>query len=167
MASSEAATSKESTAVSGNGRFLVNSLKISTCLLGRVTLACFCFIVFNSFPSFFLVPICHTLSLTARGLFGLVGLLRQQTLMNIEQIHETVSLKKPVSRRQLFRYMSACNIQPLGVRQRPQRFPTNAPERIFRFLGFNQSSGHRPANQPARLVSTNTLRAIKRKAGAK
>jgi len=56
--------------------------------------------------------------------------------MTIQQIRKQLSPVKRVSRPQLYRYLCALNIQPLGARQRPQHYPDNAPVRILAHLGL-------------------------------
>lgn len=57
--------------------------------------------------------------------------------MTIEQIRQQVSRVKPLSRSQLFRYIRALKIKPLGVRQRPQQYPAATPQKITVFLGLS------------------------------
>lgn len=68
--------------------------------------------------------LCHTLSR------------RHQNTMTTKQILKAVSPLKPVSHRQLIRYLVAFNIKPLGIRQRPQQYPADTADRILKHLGF-------------------------------
>ena len=65
--------------------------------------------------------------------------------MTIEEIHKEVSAVKPVSRRQVLRYMKAAFIQPIGCRQRPQPYPDDTAERIKKLLGLNGNGHRKPA----------------------
>jgi hypothetical protein len=56
--------------------------------------------------------------------------------MTIDQITEAIQPHKPVSKRQVIRYLNDCEIRPIGNRQRPQRYPDNAPNRILVHLGI-------------------------------
>lgn len=55
--------------------------------------------------------------------------------MTIDQIREGVAIMKPVSRRQIIRYLVQLNIKPEGIRQRPQHYPHNAASLILDALG--------------------------------
>ena len=57
---------------------------------------------------------------------------------------------KVVQEAQLYRYLRACEIRPMGVRQRPQNYPADSARRILAHLGIN---GHDA------LVSLKKLRA--------
>jgi hypothetical protein len=69
--------------------------------------------------------------------------------MTVNQIHGIVRQHKPVSRTQLYNYFEALKIKPIGARQRPQRYPDDAPFRILIRLGF------------PRVVSLRTLKAAR------
>lgn len=61
--------------------------------------------------------------------------------MTIDQIHAAVAAHKPVSRRQVIRYMlDDLKISPSGARQRPQQYPDGADKLILAHLGV----GHYP-----------------------
>jgi len=87
--------------------------------------------------------------------------------MTIEQITLHVNRFKPASRRQVIRYLNACNLKPLGARQRPQQYPDTSATEILAHLGLctGGTNGHAP--KPARLPSTQELRAIAKKARGK
>ena len=70
--------------------------------------------------------------------------------MTVTQIHQVVRQHKDVSRTQLYNYFEALHIKPIGARQRPQRYPDDAPVRILVRLGF------------PRIVSLRTLQAVRR-----
>jgi hypothetical protein len=72
--------------------------------------------------------------------------------MTVNEIHQVVRKHKPVSRAQLYNYFEALHIEPIGARQRPQRYPDDAPIRILVRLGF------------PRVVSLRTLRAVRKQA---
>jgi hypothetical protein len=69
--------------------------------------------------------------------------------MTLEEIQAIVSRRKPMSRQHLYTYIKALKIKPLGARQRPQRYPDDAPFRILIRLGF------------PRVVSLRTLKAAR------
>lgn len=69
--------------------------------------------------------------------------------MTVTEIHRVVRQHKPVSRTQLYNYFEALKIKPIGARQRPQRYPDDAPLRILIRLGF------------PRVVSLRTLKAAR------
>jgi hypothetical protein len=58
--------------------------------------------------------------------------------MTIDQIHQFVRTLKPVSRRQVCRYLKEFNIAPSGHRQRPQQFPPESGGIILTKLGFGR-----------------------------
>ena len=69
----------------------------------------------------------------------------------------------PLSRRHLYRELEGLGIQPVGKRQRPQRYPADSAQRILAARGFE------PAAPPldtaaARLTSMKALRSERRKA---
>lgn len=58
--------------------------------------------------------------------------------MTIKQIQKEVSSTKPVSRRQLFRYLRTLEIKPVGrLQQKPQHYPENTPNLILAELGLS------------------------------
>jgi hypothetical protein len=84
--------------------------------------------------------------------------------MTIYQILKTVCpAKGKITRRHVYRYLHACKIQPLGIRQRPQQYPEDSAKRILCHLGLATAPAepvekHRAA---VKLVSTAQLRAAK------
>ena len=92
--------------------------------------------------------------------------------MTINQILQHVSTVKPVGRRQIYRYLQDCCIEPLGVQQRPQQYPGDSAARILARLGLVPAP--RPfkagfamsttAQRAPRIHSTAELKALKRKA---
>ena len=56
--------------------------------------------------------------------------------MTIEQITKQVSGTKPVSRRQVARYLKNFEIRPVGRRQNPQNYPDDAAKRILQEFGL-------------------------------
>lgn len=72
--------------------------------------------------------------------------------MTVQQIHKKLSRHKKVSRNQLYTYFKACQIEPIGARQKPQRYPEDAADKIITYLGF-------------KIVSMRTLKAERKKAG--
>lgn len=83
--------------------------------------------------------------------------------MTIDQITNTVAASKPVSRRQVIRYLNDCRISPIGIRQRPQQYPADSADRILTHLGLGKVS----APKPARLPSMRELQNERKKARAK
>lgn len=91
--------------------------------------------------------------------------------MTIDQIHERVALLKPVSRRQLIRYIVKLQIKPEGIRQRPQHYPFNAASRILDALGpvnpmTAKNNGTAWKTPRAKLPTMPQLRAARKKARA-
>jgi hypothetical protein len=72
--------------------------------------------------------------------------------MTIQQIHAKVNRHKQVSRAQLYAYINACQIKPIGARQRPQPYPDDTAEKIIAYLGS------------PKIVSMRTLKAERKKA---
>jgi len=68
----------------------------------------------------------------------------------------------PLSRMSVYRHLRALNIKPLGVRQRPQHWPDNAPELIRARLGGTSATA--PA---AKLTAITKLRAVRKQGRAK
>jgi hypothetical protein len=71
--------------------------------------------------------------------------------MTIEEIRLKVSKHKRVSRGTIYNYFKVLEIEPVGARQSPQRYPDDAANRIISHLGF-------------RIVSMNELRGERRRA---
>ena len=84
--------------------------------------------------------------------------------MTVYEILRKVSEEKPVSRTQIYHYFKALKIKPLGARQKPQRFPDDAADKILLHLGFKTEQGgvHRASD---RVVSMRTLKAERSKSG--
>ena len=77
--------------------------------------------------------------------------------MTIDQIQKEVSAAKPVSRRQVIRYLNQCSIRPAGtIRQKPQQYPEDAPVKIKIALGL--------AKPEARIATMPQLRDVRRRA---
>jgi hypothetical protein len=92
--------------------------------------------------------------------------------MTASEIREKVSQQKPVSRPQLYRYIKALNITPIGARQKPQRFPDDAADRILIHLGFKNGTAkvtHSVAATPTgkTVLSLRTLKSERNKRGAR
>jgi hypothetical protein len=79
--------------------------------------------------------------------------------MTIAQIQIALSPVKPVSLAQLKRYIRATGIKPLGVRQKPQHYPDEAPGLILRHLGFDRTPSQG-------IVSMKTLRHVRDRSAA-
>jgi len=77
--------------------------------------------------------------------------------MTLEQIRITVSAIKPVSLRQVVRYVRAAGVKPTGARTRPRWYPDNAAAKVLAHLGVE------PRSAP-RIVSMRQLRAVRDKA---
>ena len=57
--------------------------------------------------------------------------------MTINEITKTVTKAKgAIRRRQIYRYIAALDIKPLGCRQRPQIYPPDTANRILAHLGL-------------------------------
>jgi hypothetical protein len=90
--------------------------------------------------------------------------------MTATEIHEAIKPHKPVSRTQLYNYFKALKIEPIGARQRPQRFPEDSALRILVHLGFDPENGKSkitvlPGSK--RVVSLQSLKTVKQKRGAR
>lgn len=83
--------------------------------------------------------------------------------MTIDEITKRVNALKPVKRRQVQRYIKACNITPLGARQRPQQYPGDAPKRILIHLGLNAAGAVTVSTRVdrPRIVSLRTLQRVR------
>jgi hypothetical protein len=74
--------------------------------------------------------------------------------ITLADITKQVCAIKPVSRRQVLRYMRTCKIRPAGeLRQKPEHYPADSAERILERLGL-------------RIVSMRELRAERRRAAS-
>lgn len=75
--------------------------------------------------------------------------------MTITQIIDQLRPLKPLSREGLYPHLRALKIKPIGVRQRPQRYPEDAAERVLLRLGFTKTpaparrNGHSKRRQRA------------------
>ncbi len=72
--------------------------------------------------------------------------------MTVLEIQRELRLHKRVSRAQLYNYFKALKIEPIGARQKPQRYPANTAEKIIDYLGF------------PKIVSMRTLKSVRKKA---
>ena len=72
----------------------------------------------------------------------------------IAQILNEVRVAKTCSDIQLRRYITQLNIKPLGVRQRPQRYPADTTEKVLEHLGIGL-----PKAEPVKLPTMRQLRA--------
>lgn len=77
-------------------------------------------------------------------------------MRTVDGILAEIRKYKPCSHAQLYRYLAAFNIEPQGVRQRPQLYPDDTAKRILTNLGFDTQS--EPA-KPGRLLGMGQLRA--------
>ena len=57
-------------------------------------------------------------------------------MKRIESIVAEVQPYKPCTKRQVYRYLKRFNINPVGVRQKPQLYPDDAGQRILKQLGL-------------------------------
>ena len=60
--------------------------------------------------------------------------------MTIPQILKAVRPEKKISQRTLYLYLHKFRIKPVGIRQRPQRYPQDTPARILKALGISTPS---------------------------
>lgn len=72
----------------------------------------------------------------------------------IAQILTEVRVAKTCSDIQLRRYIAQLKIKPLGVRQRPQRYPADTTARVLEHLGIEL-----PKAEPVKLPTMRQLRA--------
>jgi hypothetical protein len=64
-----------------------------------------------------------------------------QTTLTIPQIEAALAAhQKPLSRRQVYRYLAQLNLEPIGARQRPQRYPAHTARTILTHLGITPST---------------------------
>lgn len=76
----------------------------------------------------------------------------------LKEIHE----HRPMSRAHLYTNLRRLGIEPVGARQRPQRYPSDTAARILSHLGFEKTT--RRADCPTgRVMSMTQLRAEKSK----
>ena len=69
--------------------------------------------------------------------------------MKIEEIIQTVSRRKPISRRTCYNLFARLEILPVSKnRQHPQQYPDNAPKKILAFYGLELP----PVSVPVRQV---------------
>lgn len=81
--------------------------------------------------------------------------------MTIREIKRRLAPAKPVSTASLYRYLGRLKIRPLAVRQRPQHYPADTPDKILAHLGLDAGNGG------GRLVTMGQLRTERKKARAK
>jgi hypothetical protein len=63
--------------------------------------------------------------------------INQRKKMTIEQILKRIRPIKRMTRPTLYFHMKKLKIKPLGVRQVPQIYPDDVPERVLKRLGHN------------------------------
>ena len=56
--------------------------------------------------------------------------------MTVKEILVTLKPHKPMSRETLYGHLRALRVKPLGVRQSPQRYPDDVPNKILQRLGL-------------------------------
>ena len=75
--------------------------------------------------------------------------------MTITEIVEANRPLKSLTREGLYPHLRALKIKPLGARQRPQRYPEDAAERVLLRLGFTKTPAPARRNgQPTRRKRT-------------
>jgi hypothetical protein len=92
-----------------------------------------------------------------------------EPMKRIENILAEVHRHKTCTKRQIYRYLKLFNINPVGIRQKPQLYPDDAAQRILKQLGLiDLPDGtpvyEEPATKPACLVSMRELRHERSKA---
>ena len=60
--------------------------------------------------------------------------------MTIPEIRKELCRHKKVSKRTLYNYLSKLRIEPVGVRQCPQRYPQDTANRILKALGISTTN---------------------------
>ena len=56
--------------------------------------------------------------------------------MTVKQIIEAIEPHRKISRETVYVHLRRLRIKPLGVRQNPQNYPDNTPEKILKRLGI-------------------------------
>ena len=79
--------------------------------------------------------------------------------VTLNQIILSIRVHKTCSESQALRYLKRMGIKPVGVRQRPQRYPADTAERILSELGFVAED----AAPATRIPSMAELRAVRAK----
>ena len=59
--------------------------------------------------------------------------------MTITEMVDAIRPLKSLTREGLYPHLHALKIKPLGARQRPQRYPDDAAERVLLHLGFTKT----------------------------
>lgn len=54
--------------------------------------------------------------------------------ITIDELHASVRVRVPMSRRTLYRHMKRAGVGHVGPKQRPQRYGKDAPRRLLSFL---------------------------------
>ena len=62
--------------------------------------------------------------------------------MTIPQIRKAIRPHKKVSHSTLYNYFRRLSIEPVGVRQCPQRYPADTAARILKALGITTNGNH-------------------------
>ncbi len=70
--------------------------------------------------------------------------------MSITQILLELAPYRPMSHASLYKHLHRLRIKPLGVRQSPQRYPDDTPNRVLIHLGFKRKSNGRACRAQSR-----------------
>lgn len=63
--------------------------------------------------------------------------------MTVKEILVTLKPHKRMSRETLYTHLRALKVKPIGVRQSPQRYPDDVPDKILQRLGLvTKRNGH-------------------------
>jgi hypothetical protein len=88
--------------------------------------------------------------------------------MTLQEILSEIAKKERISRKQFYcyrnkTYFAALKIEPVGARQKPQRFPDDtAVQRFWRNLGFRPQTA--TATNGATMPSLSSLKTVRTKA---
>lgn len=75
--------------------------------------------------------------------------------MRIDTILAEIRKHKTCSRAQLYTYIKALGIEPVGARQRPQRYPADTAQKVLKHLGLIQDT------KPESLPELGSLRKLR------
>jgi len=87
--------------------------------------------------------------------------------VTLNQILLAIRVHKTCSEIQARRYLKQFGIEAVGIRQRPQRYPEDAAERILRGLGYEPEVAAPEHVKQAHVPSMAELRTERRKGGRK
>lgn len=91
------------------------------------------------------------------------------TMTANETLQALLVAGKKIGRTRLYFYLDQLGIKPEGIRQRPQRYPSDTAQRILQHLGFTEPAGgvftpvpRTVTRRPVKLVSLAQIRAARK-----